>query len=413
MSVSTLTTFNAYMKQLYADWMPAFSAIAKSPFAAAVEHNKKAHGSERVLPVEYGNGGGVSNTFATAQSETQGSQNAKFLVEWFDSYAIAQIQGDVEEFSMDNGAIVDALTREIDSKKEKLMNKLCSALYGDGTGRVGVSSQGDPASVPYITLANKYSVVNFKVGDTIAVAAQGGTSVRAGTAQITSIDRVNGVLNFGSFLTSSISAYTAGDNVYKDGDFGLDIQGLSGWLPGTALTSASFCSVNRTLDNVELAGWTHNFASGSSTIEDAIINAGLDLMTTDGFPDYCFMHPADWRKLVQSLSTLTRYNPETVSFEKDGAVYGFKYVEVLVGSSVVKCIADPFCPQGEGFLLQLDTWQLDTNGEAPKVWENDGLFVRAVYNADAVECRMVYRGNLFCKSPKKNSHIYFPVPIGR
>lgn len=224
---ANFTQFDAFMKELYADWQVPYSAIKKSPLLAAINHDKNAHGNHQVVPAEYGNGGGRSANFATAQSNTQGAANAKFLVTWTNDYAVAQFNGDIADFSQGEGAIVDIVTREIESKKQKLMNSLCASLYGDGSGKIGQSSTSDPVGANYITLTNKYDVTKVKVNDSIDTFAPGATSVRTGTAVVTSIDRANGVLYFAGGVTGSIPGYTTGDYICIDGDFNSKLVGLA------------------------------------------------------------------------------------------------------------------------------------------------------------------------------------------
>jgi hypothetical protein len=400
------------MKELYADWDVPHSAIKKSPLLAAIRHDKRARGSHQVVPISYGNGGGRSARFSTAQANSQGSQNAKLLVTWVSDYADAQFQGDVADFSAGDGAIEDVVTWEIEDKKMKLINSLCSAMYGDQSGKIGQAAGTDAVGASLITLTNKYDVVNFKVGDTIVTSTSTNPSgVRTGNAQITSIDRANGVLGFAGGVTGSITGYTNTDYVYIDGDYGSKLAGLRSWLPGTSLTSTNFFGVSRTVDSVELAGWTHNFGAASITIEDALIQAAFDVQQSDGLPDYCFMNNQDWRKLELSLGTFTRY--EEATFQRDGAVFGFKSIVVQAGPAAIKVLPDPFCPQGEAFMLTLDRWVLKTAGDAPKILDRDGLYVRYMATDDVLECRIGYRGNLICESPKMNSHLYLPVGIGR
>lgn len=130
-------------------------------------------------------------------------------------------------------------------------------------------------------------------------------------------------------------------------------------------------------------------------------------------PDLVVMNNADWRKLELSLGSAIRY-VDDVQFERDGVTFGFRGINIQAGAAALTVLADPFAPQGEAYMLEKDVWTLKTAGDAPKICDDDGLYTRYIYNADALECRMVTRGNLICESAlAHNSHLYLPVGIGK
>jgi hypothetical protein len=417
MAQADMTSFAAFFKECYSDWKIPFRSIRKSALLMMLNHKTNAYGSDQVVPLELGSGGGTSNDFATAQSLATGTSNVKFTVPWQKLYSVVEIDSHAIDFSKGPGAVEEIVDREVESKSKRHLNLLCTQLYGDGTGKLAQSSTSDAANTSVITLTNRFDAAKFQMNDVITVAAAGAGSARTGTATITKVDRINGTLTFAGGVTGSIAAFTPGDYIYAPGTFGNNyFMGLSGYLPGKSLTSTAFMGQDRTQDSVELAGFSHDFSNSSVSIEEAIVTAATEISNNDGNPDYFFCHPNDWQKIQGSLTSQARVDQTT--FEKEGVQFGFPTIRVVCGNADVAVLADPFCPQSEGFLITSDSWLFKTAGEIGKfisqgTGNGDSGLLRVRDGADTMEARMVTRGNLICKTPRFNSHLYLPVQIGR
>jgi hypothetical protein len=77
------------------------------------------------------------------------------------------------------------------------------------------------------------------------------------------------------------------------------------------------------------------------------------------------------------------------------------------GTITVK--AGPYVPEGFGFLLAPDTWELHTLGPCPGIIEDDGNVALRVQNLgaaggieDAVELRFRWIAQLVCTKPMAN-----------
>jgi hypothetical protein len=73
---------------------------------------------------------------------------------------------------------------------------------------------------------------------------------------------------------------------------------------------------------------------------------------------------------------------------KVNADVGFRGISLNSPRGVMKIIPDQNCPADKAFMLQLDTWKLNSLGKAPKILNLDGLKMLREDQADAVELRV-------------------------
>jgi hypothetical protein len=65
----------------------------------------------------------------------------------------------------------------------------------------------------------------------------------------------------------------------------------------------------------------------------------------------------------------------------------------------IKVIPDQNCPSDRVFGVQMNTWKLGSVGKAVRVINTDGLTMLRVTDADSVQVRYGFYGNLACKAP--------------
>ena len=80
-------------------------------------------------------------------------------------------------------------------------------------------------------------------------------------------------------------------------------------------------------------------------------------------------------------------------------------MEMYAPYGVVKIIPDKDCPVAVAYALQMDTWQLATIGETVGIIDSDGNRVLRQSNADGVEVRVGFYGQLACSAPGFNCRI--------
>lgn len=176
------------------------------------------------------------------------------------------------------------------------------------------------------------------------------------------------------------------------------MKGLAAWLPAAAPTAGdSFFGVDRSVDTVRLAGVRYDGTAQS--IEEAIIDASSLLAREGGKPTVFITSFASFSALEKSLGSKVQYVDM-----KGPAEIGFRGIMVNGANSMIKVFPDRNCQALTGYLLQMDTWALETLGDAPQILKyGDGLEMLRVSNADAGEIRVGYYGNLRCNAPGWNA----------
>jgi len=177
------------------------------------------------------------------------------------------------------------------------------------------------------------------------------------------------------------------------------LSGLAAWIPTiTPSTSDNFWGVNRSADPTRLAGLRYN--AQSYTIEEGMTNALAFLNREGGKPDLCIMDFASYAALVNALGAKVQYvqvNHDEVEVAFEGITFQSAYGRVTV-------LADRSCPPQTAYLLTMNTWKLRSLGKVPHIltYGMEGLEGLRVGNADALEIRIGYYGNLICSAPGWN-----------
>lgn len=401
MAALSATGFAAALKQHYTDERIENMVYKDNPFLAMVAKYEDFGGENLKLPIKYGNPMGRSATFTTAQSNVTGGNIKAFLLTRIKDYAIAQIENEVLEASKGNAnAFLEAAVFAIDGSIQAATRSLAVALYGNGKGSIGVVSTSDSTT---ITLATTQDITNFEVDMTLVSSADesGGT---AGTAiAVTGINRDTGVLTMASdpstIFTSTLKY------IFVEGDYATDstallkVSGIAAWLPSTAPGSTdSFFNVNRSADVDRLGGI--RFDASSLPIEEGLIGAAARAARAGGKPDYCFMNYSNFADLEKSLGSKVSYVEKNIKPE-----IGFRGILIHGPRGPINVIPDQNCPNGVAYMIQMDVWKLYSLGKAPRILSGDGLKQLRVYNADAIEVRVGYYGQLGCRAPGWNVRI--------
>ena len=78
---------------------------------------------------------------------------------------------------------------------------------------------------------------------------------------------------------------------------------------------------------------------------------------------------------------------------------GFKSLVIQGDYGEMDVVPCPKCKQGVAWVLQLDTWSLNSIGKTPKILMRDGLRITRSATADSYEVRVGMYGNLGCVAP--------------
>lgn len=416
----------AALKELYTDDKDYMKDLVykENPFLALVPKNESPDGfAGKYIPVplEYGVPQGRSHTFSNAQGNQTATSLASFFVYVVEDYQLVTITNLLMEQTKTNaGAFVDGAKLQMDGGFRNITNNIAFELFNDGTGIRGIiGSATNPSGSTYvITLDNPNKVVQFEIGMTLINASLtlSGSSISAisalsaSTAQIIAVDRAAGVI---TVLASAVDASwtTVGKGLGVQGDVvagtvstgsSLALSGLLAWLPYSAPgTADSFWGVNRSADPTRLGGLRFNAVS--MTIEEGITNA-LAFGNREGAKfDLIIMDFASYSNLVNSLGAKVQY----VQLKHDEVEVAFEGIQYQSAYGRVSILADRSCPPQTAFALTMATWKLRSLGKVPHIltYGMEGLEGLRVGNADALEIRIAYYGNLICSAPGFNMNI--------
>jgi len=417
----------AALKELYVDDKDYMKNIvyAKNPWLAMIPKNESPDGfAGKYIPVplEYGNPQGRVHVFANAQNQQTASAVISYFVYAIQDYQLITITNLLMEQTKNNaGAFVDEASRTMDNGFRNLSNNMAFELFSGGTASRGVISSGGVAlvgSTLTLTLANSQSVVQFEVGMTLqATATDGGAALQntPGTIdaiQVTSVNRGTGVIAGTVVQGAPGSSWGAGDFLQVLGDIGiagsttiagmLGLSGMAAWVPAVDPPSNdNFWGVNRSADPTRLAGLRYN--ASSQTISEGLTSA-LAYGNREGADfDLIIMDFISYSTLVNELGAKVQY----VQLEHDEVEVAFEAIHFHSAYGKIPVLADRSMPAQSAYCLKTDTWRLRTLGKAPHIltYGMEGLEGLRVGNADALEIRIAYYGNVINSAPGWNMFV--------
>lgn len=397
-----MTSFDAALKTIYSRERVENMSYARNALFAMMPKDTNFKGANKVIDLLYGNPQGRSATFANALANQSDVQVTKFTITRARDHAIASIDNETMQASQgDAYALLEASKTQIDGALDALIRSIAISMYRNGSGSIGQCNAN--ATGTSLVLKNPNDVTNFERNQELVFStADGGGTVKSGSVTITAVNRSTGVLTVDAL--SAIDGGTgvaANDYIFVQGDYDKKIKGVQAWVPDSDPSATPFFGVVRTQDPTRLAGV--RFDGSALPIEEALIS-GIHLVAREGGrPSHCFMNYANWNKLVLALGSKVQYIDEIV--KSGNAVFSFRAVEIHGPQGPVKVVADQNCPPDRAFLLQLDTWKLESLGDVPKMVDSDGLTMLRTADADGVQIRAVYYAQLSCKAPGFNCNV--------
>lgn len=303
----------------------------------------------------------------------------------------------------------------MDTGFRNISNDLALDLYNDGSGTRGMIST---ITTGVIQLLDTQTVVNFEYGMSLNSFSVSGTTATVSTSgaigYIIAVNRSLGQITVSAtqggsagtptnWSTSFPNLSVQGDTNFASGGLAtgsaIKVSGLAAWFPVTAPGgSDSFWNVNRSTDVSRLAG--NRFNGSNESIEEALIDASSLVAREGGQPDMCFMSFASYAALEKALGAKVQY----VDVKHDEADIAFAGIRVHAPYGPITVIPDRNCPSLTAYLLQMDTLKFRSLNKAPHIltYGLEGLEGLRVGNADALEIRIGYYGNLICNAPGWN-----------
>ncbi len=397
------TALAAVLKQKYSEKAVAKLCYKNNPFYAMIAKNTKFGGKNKQIAVRNATPQGRSHTFSTAQTNATASVYSGFTITRNSDYCVATISGEaIDAAKGDENTLVEGLREEINGAIFTAMRNIGIEMFRNGGAARGRVSTGSTVSATSITLATPADITNFEVGMKVRVASTDGTSgsLRTGTTTILAVDRDLGTLTTSEAAwNTTITALATSDYLFQEGDFGSGLKGLAAWLPATAPGATTFFGLDRSTDVTRLGGIRYNGSGGP--IEETLVEAAARAAREGAMSDVCFMNPLDYSNLVKALGAKVEYD----RVNTDIPDIGFKAAMVQGPMGPIKVLSDLNCPKGSAFLLQMDTWSLETLGAAPRILDADGQTILRSATSDAYELRVGYYGQVACYAPGWNVNI--------
>lgn len=408
-ALKELYTGDDYMKDLVYKKNPLLALLPKdeSPSGFA--------GKYIPVPLIFGTPQGRSASFANAQSNQTAPQLASFFVYRVSNYQLVTITNELLEATKDNaGAFIDEAKLNMDTGFRNISNDLALDLYSAGNG---VRGQISAISSGVITLSSPAAVVNFEVGMTLVSFSISGSTYTQSTSSalgyVIAVNRSQGIVTVSATQGGSAGTptnwSTSFPNMGVQGDvaFGAlsattsyqKVSGLAAWGPQAIVGNTdSFWGVNRSADSRMQFVIGQNTAS--ETIEEALIDGASLVAREGGQPDMAFMNFASYAALEKSLGSKVQY----VDVKHEEADIAFAGIRIHAPYGPITVIPDRNCPPLTCYLLQMDTLKFRSLGRAPHIltYGLEGLEGLRVGNADALEIRIGYYGNLICNAPGWN-----------
>ena len=401
-----LTAMNAALKELYDGQVVENLVYSDNPFLALVPKKTDFGGKYKPIPIITGVSQGRSATFSNAQGNQSPVQIQSFLLTRVADYSLATIDNQTMLASRtDKMSFLEGAKLVVDGAFRSITNSLASSLFRSGTGSIGAIGS---VSTGVITLSNPNDVVQFEVNQTLQANATDGGTPRAALGYVIAVNRSLGTVTVSATglggAAGSPSGWAPADFLLVQGDVNAKVKGLAAWLPDTSPTAGdNFFGVDRSQDVTRLAGIRYD--GSAQSIEESLIDSSSLLAREGGKPDVCITNFATYAALEKSLGSKVQYVDM-----KGPAEIAFRGIMVNGANSMIKVFPDRNCQPQKGYLLQMNSWCLNSLGEAPQILRyGDGLEMLRVSNADAGEVRIGYYSNLSSNAPGYNANVTFSV----
>ena len=376
----------------------------QSPLFAAMPKDGEYGGNAYIGAIRTGTTTAVSSSDAIAFTTGSASSYQQWVGQWKEKYASANITGGaIDRAKGDPNAMVDALVGEFDGVFITLGISAGAALFNNGGGAIGQISttSANPATSQTITLANPAQAINFLPNQIINGSATDGTSgtVATGSVTIAGVDLMAGTLTAVAANWSAITGVATGFYLFNQGDFGLGLIGLPGWIPppnARPTAGDSFNGISRLSNPVLLAG--NYYAGGGAPKRETLTQISVLVNRSGGRPNVLFCNPVDYADLLKEYQTSVVIS-EAAAF--DAPQVSFPMVKIATAFGTISIMQDPFCPVGYAWLLNLDEWLMPSMGDVPKVLGQgvDGQDWLRVAASDAYQLRACYRASTYCAAP--------------
>ena len=396
----SVVTYVAMLKEYYTLRQIANMTFRNAPWLAMCPKNTDIEGESWDIPLIVADPQAGSATFATGQGLKGSTTTSKFQINTINEYSFAAVNRKVMKASRSNkGAFLPAVRPNVDGAINTCKRSLAITMYRDGSG---AKAQVQAIVGDVLTLgsvadgATKHEVTNLHKGESLQFAdAKTGGILRAGQTKISAIDKSGGTI---TITAADITGLAVDDFIFRDGDRGLVVTGLEGWIPSTAPTPGdSHFGLDRSNNPTELAGVIYD--GTGQQIHEAGIDGQSNVATLgDGAPDHWFMHPSVFRAFLKEMDAKVQLDTYRVN-----QTISFKGFTIQGDAGEIRVIPDRYCIPKNTYMLQLDTWECGSMGVVPDIFDRDtDQEMLREASSDGYEMRIGGYVNLGCHAPGYN-----------
>ena len=404
---STLTTFDAFLKERYADENEVERLVVENhEFLDMIERDASGSGKYFDHPVVVGNPQGLGATLAKAQTASEAAggggniQGKDWISNWGDYSGAITVGDKVIKAARDSaGSFLRNKAEEVDGLYRSFGDTMEYYLFADA-GRAlatGTISSG----VVTLVAATESDIVNIQEGSILVASANDGTSSGHTLLGSGSVGYVIGVNpNAGTFTVSATAGGAAGTPsgwtgtmfFFRDGDFGGGTQGnrillgAGAWIPSSDPGATAFEGVDRTLNIQKLSGTRLTNAEISGLGLEGRLKKLVMRMVGRGVspgPTVIFMNPEKWQPLADSLESRGQR-----LLDGGSAIFNYKKISLAMSGRNVDIVSARFCPYHTAFALHTPTIKLRSMDKFPFVVNGDGLDMMRMASSNSYELRL-------------------------
>lgn len=432
-----ITNLGPFFKTLFPDGLIKALSMQGSVFRARLATTDSFGGlAVKEVPMQYALPSARSRTAATAINQRL-SSSAK-LAQWtvkpgFD-YATFDIKyADILRARENDMAFGRLQQVAMTSTLAALNDSINRSLLRDGVAPLGQAvTSGTALTTTTITndtvaLQNKADAYLFEVGVNCQFYNSVGASnvptlLGSGESHVVlAIDPEAGKIQFdfnlgnvgGGGVTNSTYILSQGDGVgyastLEDGA----IVGVGTYLPITAPTAGdNLWGQDRSSYTVKLAG--HRADATGKVVWEEIQRMVARIMRLKGKPDTIYCAPEQLQNIIIGRDGMTENFRQTMRVGGDDGrggtmvqEIGFSGVRITTPNGPLDVFGDPFCPPDRVYVLQQDTWEMQTIGEFPHM-VTMGNVNGLLQNNDqfSMQCRFFAAGQCINTAPAYNGAI--------
>lgn len=408
-----LNTFDAMLKDHYADGMIENIGYSENPALALFRKSSKTVGGRRwIQPVGTRIVNRGSSTFSVANGATTNeSRHDAFEPTRARHYRRAIIDNEtIEATSTGDIDSFEPALEETEKAIEAEANWANFRIYRSRGGSIGRMTNTAFATA-IMTVDDPASLWAVSDGDVIALSATDGTSgaVKVGSLTIASIQHAapGGVATITTTanIATGVPTAAANDFIFLEGDFGLSPAGFADYIPDDAAAAATtLFGFNRSVNNL-LGG--QRVDGRGATVSELIIDMVSSNISASGKKAKSrrclFAHPFTLGTLSKQtegkwvVMSTTNYNGTK------NVTVGIEAFQIRQMGVELHLVSDRMCPVNRMFLVDVDAWTMFHAGSFPGfLTKRFGNILKPSETADAWECRVGGYLNYSTKSPHTN-----------